>query len=270
MIQAPIQRKTINASTLAKFYRLGHKKYGDGYPEVLNPSALFDGVASMVEKLSGTGHPISNVMLYVIDADVNPTLDPNNAEYIITITPDTTGATSLDDMPRGYAIRLFYARTSEMESVSTVEEDRVVWSPDDMSNTQHPRRTRYYMGFMYLVCEGAHGFDREPEPEVELTYEDLIELGLSDGDVPAEMIEIAIPDEAEQLEPTQEELDDLPFEPDRVYDDIEREIDDDIAEMGDDDTAILLPQDKTMGEVLAEDDGDEEELINDFEELFED
>lgn len=274
--QVPVRYKTINASTLVRFYRDGHARYGDSYPEVLNPSALLDGVADMVRRFSDDGRAMNNVYLYVIDPEVNPERDPYKAEYVITITADTSGAVSgdPDEVPRGYAIRLYYTRTNQLESVSTVEDDKVVWSPDDMSNTLHPRRTRYYMGFVYLVCQNADGFDREPVPDVELTYEDLLELGMEDGEIPAEMIELTIPEQ--QAEGAFE--DELPFEADRVYepdgsegDSLDREIDADIAAMGEDDTAILVPEDKTMAEALSDADGaeDEEDLITEFEELFE-
>ena len=286
---APLQpqRRTIQASTLRRFYELGNSKYDGEYPEALNPPVLLDTVANMVRKLSENHHSINNIILYVIDDETNPHGDPSKAEYVITVTANVDPQDQMygGDLPRGYAIRLFYTATNEMESVSTIEETSVTWSPDNMGNSRHPRRTKCYMGFIYMLCEQSPGFDKKPLPDTELTFENLLDLGLSEGEIPAEMVEISIGEQTTVEQPQSEiQLGDFVEEPantetqrgyDVDHDDeeytVEREIEDDIASMGDDDTEITIPADRETWQLLndADADSEDEDLVTEFEELFE-
>lgn len=292
--QTPLQPqvRTIQASTLRKFYEVGNRKYEGDYPEVLNPSVLLGTVANMVRKLSENNHPINNIILYIIDEETNPRADPSLAEYVITITANVDPQDQMygSYLPRGYAIRLFYAATSELESVSTIEESSVIWSPDNMKNSRHPRRTKCYMGFVYMLCEQSPGFDKKPLPDTELTFENLLDLGLSEGEIPANMIEISIGEQTierqAQPEISLDELQDVeqvaePIETaaqqqnyntenDGKYS-IKREIEDDIASTGEDDTEIAIPVDRETWQMLndTDDEEEEEELVTEFEELFE-
>lgn len=181
---------SISDDVLIGFYDRYAEQYSNGYPEVRNPSALNEGVATVVRMICDGELP-DTVVLYVLEDDEDKK-DPRGTRYVIVIS---RGA--VFGRKTSYAIKLIYQDTREMESISTIEENHVVWSPDTISNSKHPLRTMYYLGFTYLICEMSPGFDIDPTPEKELTGAELIALGL-EGDLPAEAIDIVIPENQEQ------------------------------------------------------------------------
>lgn len=183
-------KKTISASVLMIHYNRFADNYGSGYPEVLNPPALLDGISSAVKAI-GDGEIPQTTMLYILE-DEHDVKNPLSARYLLMINHHPGDAASSEN----YAIRLFYTGTNELESVSTVDESEVVWSPDTLENSQHKNRTKYYLGFVYLLCDKSPGFDEIPVAENELTVEDLIALGV-EGELPAELIEISIDEDGE-------------------------------------------------------------------------
>ena len=105
---------------------------------------------------------------------------------------------------------MLYQPTNDNEGRYHNYISEVTWSSDKMMNTEHPKRTQYYIGFIYMLCDASPGFDEEPMPEYELTGTELLELGI-DGELPPEMIDIS-------LEP--------PVENDVVTDDQELQLED--------------------------------------------
>lgn len=183
-------QKTISANILSFYYNKFADGYDSDYPEVKNPNALLDGIRSIARAI-GDGEIATNTLLYIIE-DEDDLINPQNARYVMTLM---TG--KKEHVGENFAIRLFYTGTNELESVSTIEENRVVWSADTMENTMHRTRTQYYLGFIYMLCDKSPGFDQEPVPENMLTIEDLIALGI-EGELPAELIEVTLDTNAEE------------------------------------------------------------------------
>lgn len=259
--------KTISANILTFYYDKFAGTYSSGYPEVKNPSALLDGIASVTRAI-GDGELPGHTLLYIIE-DEQDLIDPLSARYIMTITKDISKSSLSDN----FAIRLFYTGTGEVESISTIEEDRVVWSPDTLENSHHKTRTKYYLGFVYMLCDKSPGFDEEVMAESELTLEDLIALGI-EGELPNELIEISLPEEGEEEQ--------LPWEAEEPvqavitdaskhvvvseFDDLEHLFD---AESG----QLDVPeQDDTEVVLFTPEEYEEEfdDLATDYEELFDD
>ena len=205
-----------------------------------------------------------NTLLYILE-DEEDRENPYGAQYVLAITKG--GA--MPSNTNGYAVRLFYTKTSELESLSTFEENQVVWSADNMENTQHPNRTKYYLGFAYMLCDRSPGFDIEPLPELELTAEELIALGV-EGELPPEMIEIALPNVAEKSAS------------DEAREAAEQQLIDEVwGEEGEVSEDELFNEPSTSVEVPEEDDtevivespieyeGEYDDLETDYEELFE-
>lgn len=257
--------KTISANILMFYYDKFAGIYSSEYPEVKNPAALLEGITSVTQAI-GDGVLSNHTLLYIIE-DEQDKIDPLSARYIMTITKDISKTAMSDN----FAIRLFYTGTGEMESISTIEEEQVVWSPDTLENSCHKTRTKYYLGFVYMLCDKSPGFDEEVVAETELTLEDLIALGI-EGELPSELIEIALPEEqeAEEVpweteEPVQaiitddasnvvvSEFDDL----EHLFDEESEEID--VPEQDDTEVVLFTPEE-------YEDEFDD--LATDYEELF--
>ena len=183
--------KTMTARTLVSYYNRYSDNYDGGYPEVLNPSALMSGITNVAKKMSDGELP-DLLLLYVIE-DEQDERNPREAQYVIALATDN-GRSRLDELPNAFALRLFYSKTQEMESQSIIDESRVYWSLDDMTNTKHPQRTKYYLGFTYLLCSNSPGFDIIPVPEKVLTGIQLIEADV-EGEIPPEIIEVPAMDE---------------------------------------------------------------------------
>ena len=230
--------KTITSTILVYYYDKYSGENGDDYPEVKNPAALLDGISGVVRAI-GDGRIPDNTILYILE-DEEDAKDPRRSQYVITITHGNSPKS-----PEGYAIRLFYSKTQEVESISTFEERQVVWSPDNMRNTRHPNRTKYYLGFAYMLCDKSPGYDREPMPEKELTGAEFLEY-ITEGELPPELIEISLPEEKEP-EQEQESL----FETEGAEQLVPET----------DDTEVLVPSQEEYDEY--------DDLQTDYEELFE-
>ena len=229
--------KTISSTILVYYYDKYSAEHAQDYPEVKNPSALLDGITGVVKAI-GEGRVPDNTILYVLE-DEDDARDPRRAQYVITITKGNGPKT-----PEGYAIRLFYSKTQEGESISTFEENQVVWSPDNMKNTKHPNRTKYYLGFAYMLCDKSPGFDTEPMPEREITGAELLNI-IKEGEIPPELIEISVPDQFETTETEQQETEQSLFE-------------EEVPEH--DDVEIMVPTQEEYDEY--------DDLQTDYEELF--
>ena len=187
-------------SLLLNFYNKHAAEWQGKYPDVKNPQALIKGIESLCMKLCYGKLPDA-VAIYVIDKDMNPEEDFTKAEYVILVK----SAKLVGNSNTGYSISLVYRPTGETESISSFEENNVVWSPDKPNNSHHPTRTKYYMGFTYMVCENSPGFELDPLPEVMLTGTDLIELGV-EGEIPVELIKFGEGESAASPSEVQEEV----------------------------------------------------------------
>lgn len=256
--------KTISANILMFYYDKFAGTYTSDYPEVKNPAALLEGITSITQAIGGGVLP-SHTLLYILE-DEQDRIDPLSARYIMTITKDISKSSLSDN----FAIRLFYTGTGEMESISTIEEEQVVWSPDNLENSKHQTRTKYYLGFVYMLCDKSPGFDEEVVADTELTLEDLIALGI-EGELPSELIEISLDTEQqadeEVAEPVQAVITDTT---DHVvvseFDDLEHLFDEESAEIAvpeQDDTEVVLYTPEEYEEEFND-------LATDYEELFDD
>lgn len=248
--------KTISASILVYYYDKYADEYGGDYPEVKNPAALVQGIDTVVKAI-GDGTIADNTLLYVLEDD-DDRVNPQGAQYLIMIT----NANALSDAAgaQGYSVRLFYTKTQELESISSFEENKVVWSPDNMNNTKHPNRTKYYLGMAYMLCDKSPGFDSEPMPELELTGADLIALGV-EGELPPEVIEIALPGIEEQQqaeEAAREAAEQAVME--GIWDSEDEEVAESVPE--EDDTEVIIESPYAY-------DNEYDDLETDYEELFE-
>lgn len=177
--------KNISASLLLENFEKFSSTYGSDYPIVRNPEALVKGIDSVVQAMNA-GQAPKNILLYILE-DEQDRKNPYGARYILAISRSEEGLTSLPS----FAIRLFYNNTQEMESISTVQPNEVVWSPDTLHSTQHKTRTKYYLGFTYMLCEKSPGFDEEMLPEEEMTLEEFLKYGI-EGEIPSELIDISL------------------------------------------------------------------------------
>lgn len=259
-------QKTISASILMFYYDKFADGYNSDYPEVRNPSALLDGVSSVVKAI-GDGMVPANTLLYVLE-DEQDERDPMNARYVITLRHNV----QTDESSENFAIRLFYTGTNELESVSSIEEDVVVWSPDNLENSQHKTRTKYYLGFVYMLCDKSPGFDVEADAEAELTLEDLIALGVA-GELPAELVEITLDTESgetsvENVEPVQAIIEETPE--DVVVSEFDAMAEELFGENADAEAVAVPEQDDTEVLIYEPSQIDEEfdDLATDYEELF--
>ena len=163
------------------------------YPDVKNSEALSKGFDAFVRKIAKRQHielP-EQIRLHIIedtdtDSDDNDASQPSKyTRYMIVIEDESHDKESVG---KSRSIIMVYTPTMEAEAASTVTDGGVEWSPDNMSNTLHKKRTMYYMGFLSLMAEKSPGYDTEPTPQEELASEDLVQLGTSIDDMPAEFI----------------------------------------------------------------------------------
>ena len=184
LFQASVQGNKLTAT----YERLAGQ-YLSQYPEVKNPAVFLDGVTKFIETVVESQDIPDHTLIYVIEDDADggePELDGVRYIFLISKRFDDDGN------PVGYALHLIYAPNMQAESVSVFEEDKVIWTPDTLENTEHMARTKYYMGFAYKLCEFSPGFDKDPEPESEITVEEL--LTYVTGTLPPDMIEIKLPE----------------------------------------------------------------------------
>ena len=177
-----VKTKT-SGNLLLKFYNKHVAEWQGKYPEVKNPQALIKGIESLCMKLCYGKLPDA-VAIYVIDKDMNPEEDFSKAEYVILVK----SAKVLGSTKTGYSISLVYRPTGETESISSFEENNVVWSADRPANSMHKTRTKYYMGFTYMVCDNSPGYELDPIPEKMLTGIELMDI--VEGEIPVELIKM--------------------------------------------------------------------------------
>lgn len=198
--------KNISASLLLDSFERFSDRYGSEYPVVRNPQALIQGIDSVVHAMN-EGHAPKNILLYILE-DETDRENPYGARYILAITRVMDEEAGMPS----FAIRLFYNDTQEMESISTVEPTEVIWSPDDLTTTHHETRTKYYLGFTYMLCDKSPGFDEEPMPDEALTLEEFLRYGM-EGEIPTELMQISI-DDVDVAEEAEKELSEDGFEAD--------------------------------------------------------
>lgn len=238
--------RTVSASILSHYYDKFADKYAGRYPDVLNPPALINGITELLKKI-GDGRIYDHTILYIVENDED-LLDPRHVRYVITVSNSGDDKTS-------YSVKLFYTQTGEMESISTFQDKKITWSPDTIDNTSHHTRTRYYLGFSYMLCDHSPGFDSMPKPEKELTGEELLALGV-EGDLPPETISVGIGDNESNKSEAESEYDDLPWDVEDDTADEQQHEDDKIPD--EDDTEV----------VINHEDEYDDDLETDFEELF--
>ena len=134
--------RSISASVLKGYYEKYASKYSGGYPRIRNREKLLDRLYDLLRKI-GDGQIHDETIIYIIETKT-AAKDPRKARYAISISKKKNR--------RIFAIRMFYTKTGEMESLSTIEKNQIIWSPDNMLNTKHPTRTQYYLGFIYMFA----------------------------------------------------------------------------------------------------------------------
>ena len=136
--------KTIQSTTLLRYFEKHEKYYGGDYPRQLTSMSLFDALGYLFRKLDQDSLGVSRLVFHIIEPN-NIEKNPDVAQYVIVVTRTAPG----------YSITLLYRGTGEIESISTVEPNRTVWSPDMLNNSKHIVRTKYYLGFIYWIAERA-------------------------------------------------------------------------------------------------------------------
>lgn len=260
--------KSISASLLLSNFDKFASTYGSDYPVVRNPEALVKGIDAVIQAMNAGKAP-KNILLYILEDEADQA-DPYGARYILAITREEEGMTSLPS----FAIRLFYNSTQEMESLSTVQPNEVVWSPDTLESSLHKTRTKYYLGFTYMLCDKSPGFDEELVPEEEMTLEEFLKYGI-EGEIPAELIDISIEAEAEengQIDTqhiieveSQLDVNEFPQEEQPIVENTTEfiELDEnDVSELEDEIASLF--DDDFMHEAAAEQTNGEEETTNEF------
>ena len=175
----------VSARKLLSEFNSHADEYGSDYPVVLNNKALLDGITKVCKRITKSNVVPKNVIIYVTETS-KPMRSVRDAEYVIVISDCSYYE---GDGSPSYSIVMLYQPTKEIEGRSDIDMREVSWSSDNMMNTEHPKRTQYYIGFIYMLCDASPGFDEEPMPEYELTGRELLELGI-DGELPPEMIDI--------------------------------------------------------------------------------
>ena len=137
--------RSISASVLMGYYEKYAPRYSGDYPRIRNREKLLDRLYDLLRKI-GDGEIHDETIIYI--AETKTALkDPRKARYAISISKKKNR--------RIFAIRMFYTKTGEMESLSTIEKNQIIWSPDNMRNTKHPSRTQYYLGFIYMFAPSS-------------------------------------------------------------------------------------------------------------------
>ena len=135
--------RSLSAEVLAGYYDKYATRFHGDYPHPRDGGEKFiDGLYEVLKTI-GDGRIHDETVIYVPTSKAAQK-DPLKARYVITVSKKKNR--------RIFAIRLFYAKTQELESISTIEKGNIVWSPDNMHNTRHPDRTKYYLGFIYMIA----------------------------------------------------------------------------------------------------------------------
>lgn len=143
----------------------------DGYPNVQDRQAFVNTLMGFMQnsakKLADDAPPLDQVAFVLLDdGDKNK----DDSKYTIVLEDETR----IMNMPRTFGIILIYTPTNEAEAISMVSDERIVWSADNAQNTDHRERTLRYLGFMALMAEHTPNFDKQPEPEHEMSMEEFM------------------------------------------------------------------------------------------------
>ena len=141
MAKVKVAYRIVHSASLMKSYMAGKRDYHRGYPVGIKPACLYDGVECLFRKFTGDEPDARQCVLYIVENERDEE-HPDDAMYAITLTRHE----------KAYALGLVYSGTQEMESLSTFEPNRTVWSADTMANTRHVLRTKYYLGMIYLIA----------------------------------------------------------------------------------------------------------------------
>lgn len=185
----------------------------NGYPVVLNRQGLVDTIRKfchIVAKRNGMDEDPSQVWVTVKETKEE---HDGPSRYVIVIENEER----LMQMPRTMAVIVVYKPTREMESLSVISDESIEWSADSPLTTDHTDRTVYYLGFISLMAEKTPGYDQEPEPQKEISVEELMQdVGGRVPDYLQEPIEIAgvpqetseeVPPDGSQQQPEQKDKD---------------------------------------------------------------
>lgn len=156
-----------------------------GYPDVHNPQAFVEGFRGFFEATAQSlGTPVPKELRLNVIEKSNKSGDPNAADYMLVID-DVTGA---NDGAAAYAVLMVSRQTMELESASVIASDGVTWSAENMADTINPKRTMYYFGFIALMAKRSPGYDRDQEPEDELSINELMDDVADMNAIPRELI----------------------------------------------------------------------------------
>lgn len=193
MPKAPRYDVIFTARQLLKSFEQHEDKFSGQYPAVKNPGAIMTGIKSMLTLIKDSfGTDIDHVAIGIIERKgISP-------RYVISVDE-----TSEEYGERGYLVQQENTQTNLIESLSLVTPDDVKWSPDTLQNTNDENRTKYYIGFIYMICDRSEGYDQDIAPEIEITPEELMRL--ISGDVPEAIQQAARQQREAELEQQQQQ-----------------------------------------------------------------
>lgn len=151
MPRAPYFDVSFKAGQLLRSFERNQHRFGGRYPEVRNPGAVMNGVRFVLDAVAKH---------YQVDRDhikFGIIEDPQNRpQYIIAVDETSTqyGAP-------GYMIQEIHVPTQKAESLSLICPEEVQWLGATADDGEGPDKTKYYLGFIYMVCEKSQGFDQE-------------------------------------------------------------------------------------------------------------
>lgn len=175
MPRAPYFDVSFKARQLIRSFERNEQKFGGRYPEVRNPGAVMNGVRSVLDAVAKRYDVDRNHIKFgIIEA---PQSKP---QYVISV--DET--TAQYGQP-GYLIQEIHVPTQQAESMSFVSPGEVQWLGATADDGKSLDRTKYYLGFIYMVCEKSQGFDQELIAAVEISPTELISR--LNGAIPQEL-----------------------------------------------------------------------------------
>lgn len=173
---------------LTRAYDQYAEQFGGTYPPVKNPDALMRGIrdlmGSWAEMSDGDPGHITMGIYEVKEVNVRGQRRKarKTSDYVI----------SVNDLAEeygepGYEIREVRFSDDQVESLSVIEPQAVHWSPDTIENTDDETRTKYYIGFIYQICDHSTGYDQELSPELEIDAGDLMSYLVAGSELPADV-----------------------------------------------------------------------------------
>lgn len=135
-----IIERSLSASILHGYYDKYASRYSGGYPRIRNRERVLNNLYNLLKKI-GDGKIHDETVIYIAESKA-AIKDPTKARYALLVTKTKNR--------RIFAISLIYTKTREIEAISRIDKDEIVWSSDNMHNTKHFDRTQYYLGFIYM------------------------------------------------------------------------------------------------------------------------